>query len=198
MSDTTSITDLPTDPTTGGTIGGNVSMDITENKVVNPSPPVGTTVQNQIALDPSTIKQLISGLQEAGSGATDLRSRDIPVSTTDITQDPQVKPNYIDPAPDNDYIKEYEDKDDIINKYANKQNMIDNAELFYDEIQTPLLITILFFLFQLPVVKKMFYSFFPILYSANGNMNLNGYLFISILFGVVYHILYKFTNYLHN
>ena len=98
MGDTTSITDLPTDPTIGGTIGGNVSMDITENNVINPSPPVGTTPQNQIALDPSTIKQLISGLQEAGTGATALRSGGIPVSTTRLTQDPQVTPNYIDPC----------------------------------------------------------------------------------------------------
>ena len=200
MGDTTSINDLPSG---GINKGPNISMEITDNVVINgksfnqssqPSQPSQPNYPNQVSLDPSTIQQLISGLQQSG-GATMLPSRDIPTNTEGITQDVQVQPNYIADTSRNDYIREYEENDDIITKHKKKEEFDRNLDSLYDEIQGPLLVALLFFLFQLPVVKKSFYSFFPMFYSSDGNLNLNGYLFNSALFGILCHILFRTVNF---
>ena len=73
-SDTTSIMDLPTDPTGGGSIGGNVSLSINEtNKVISGGGNVGGQGQG-VSLDQSTINQIVNGLQQASSaGLTQLQ-----------------------------------------------------------------------------------------------------------------------------
>jgi len=65
----------------------------------------------------------------------------------------------------------------------------------YNEIQTPLLIAVLYFLFQLPFVRKFLFTYIPFLFSIDGNLNMNGYLFTSILFGVVFYSLNKLSWY---
>ncbi len=89
-SDTTSIMDLPTDPTGGGSIGGNVSLSINETNHVIPNVNSGGQSQGQgqgVSLDQSTINQIINGLQQASSaGLTQLQSRDIPRNTEHTTQ----------------------------------------------------------------------------------------------------------------
>ena len=96
MSDinTTSINDLPTDPSGGGSVGGNVSLVINEtagtNNMVQSSQP---TASNSLSLDQSTISQIVNGLQQASlAGATSLPSRDIPLHTEQLTKDAQIQP----------------------------------------------------------------------------------------------------------
>jgi len=97
--DTTSILDLPTDPTGGGTVGGNVSFSINERMPADGNNQSQTS--SGMALDQTTINQLVSGLQHASSsGSTQLQSRDIPRNTDSIVQDPSIQPNYIPPTPD--------------------------------------------------------------------------------------------------
>ena len=192
MSDTTSIMDLPTDPTGGGSIGGNVSL--TANEKIS-STPVQSPPGAGVALDQTTINQIVSGLQQASSsGATQLPSRDIPRNTEGIMQDPQVQPNYIPPQSNNDYITEYEDNEDIIQNYKSNAQYGDSLDQLYEEIQIPLLIAVLYFLFQLPIFKRYLYKFFPSLFSKDGNVNLYGFCFTSALFGFLYYTLAKITT----
>jgi hypothetical protein len=187
MSDTTSILDLPTDPA-GGNIGTNISMMASEKMNANQSGGGASA----LTLDQTTINQIVSGLQQASAtGATQLPSRDIPQVTTSITQDPQIQPNYIPPTQNNDYIKEYEQNQDIINNYNRSSSRGDSLDEIYDELQTPILLAVLFFLFQLPIFRKYLFTYIPILFSKDGNLNLQGYLFMSVLFGVLYYILGK-------
>lgn len=181
MADTTSILDLPTDPTSGG---GNITLIASEKNIPQQ--------QGGLTLDQNTISQIVTGLQQASAtGATQLPSRDIPKETNSITQDAQIQPNYIPQQSNVDYIKDYEDNEDIIRQY-NKNAKYDNSlDELYGEIQTPLLLGVLFFLFQLPIFKKYLYSYFPILFLKDGNMNLNGYLFMSAVFGILYYLLNK-------
>ena len=191
MSDSTSILDLPTDPVGGGNVSNNITMSATESLVQK---------QGQsnagLSLDQSTISQIVSGLQHASiSGATQLPSRDIPMTTTGHSNDPQIQPNYI-PQPQSsvDYIKNYEQTSDMIDEYnkgAHQQNSLDDM---YNEIQTPLLLAVLYFLFQLPFFRKFLFSYFPILFSNDGNFNINGFLFSSVLFGLLFYTLNKVTN----
>ena len=194
-SDTTSIMDLPTDPTGGGSIGGNVSLSINETNQVIPNANVGGQGQG-VSLDQSTINQIVNGLQQASSaGLTQLQSRDIPRNTENIIQDPQIQANYIPPNRETeDYIGDYEDNDEIISKYNRRVEQDSSLDQLYDEIQVPLLICILYFLFQLPIFRRLLFKYFPVLFFRDGNINIYGYLFTSVLFGTLYYFISKVTT----
>ena len=191
MSDTTSILDLPTDPA-GGNNNANVNIQASEMSKQAPT---------SMTLDQMTINQIVSGLQQASStGATQLPSRDIAMTTNNIMQDPHVQPNYIPPPPQMqsqsqmlDYTQANEGPDDIVDNYNSNKKYSESLDDMYSEIQTPLLIAALYFLFQLPFFRKYLLSYFPILFSMDGNLNINGYLFMSALFGILFYLLNKIT-----
>jgi hypothetical protein len=194
MSDSTSILDLPTDPFGGGSISNNISLSASE---INDPSQSQSQSQSAFSLDQTTINQIVNGLQQATlSGATQLPSRDIPMTTTGHSNDPQIQPNYVPPPPPqhNDYIKDYEQTNDMINNYNSnlkRQNSLDDT---YNEIQTPLLLAVLYFLFQLPFFRKFLFTYLPVLFSNDGNLNINGFLFTSILFGLLFYVLNKLSN----
>jgi hypothetical protein len=194
MSDSTSILDLPTDPVGGGNVSNNISMTATENVVVSQKQPANQTING--SLDEATISQIVSGLQNASrSGATQLPSRDISMSTIGISNDPHVQPNYVPPPQENtDYIRNYEQTSDMINDYNKNARDSNSLDDMYNEIQVPLLLAVMYFLFQLPFFRKMLFGYFPVLFSTDGNMNINGFLFTSALFGLLYYLLNKITN----
>ena len=179
---TTNINDLPTDPTGGGSISGNVSLVASEATQNHPS--------SEISLDQSTISQIVNGLQQASAtGVTGLPSRDIPRSTEGLTHDPQIQPNYVPSPPMNkrDFIHE-DMEQDFDYKDENTRNTLDS---FYDEFQTPLLLGVIYFIFQLPVFKKNLFKYIPILCNNDGNYNINGLVFVSGLFGLLYYSVSK-------
>jgi hypothetical protein len=183
----TSIHELPTDPTGGGSVGGNISFSANE-----PQQQQQEQISSSVALDQTTINQIVNGLQQASStGATQLQSRDISRSTETITHDAQIQPNYIPPQTNEDYINDYENNADIIENYNKQAKYGDSLDQLYDEIQIPLLISVLYFLFQLPIFKRYLYKFFPVLFSKDVNINIYGYIFTSILFGLLYYSLSK-------
>ena len=193
MSDSTNILDLPTDPVGGGNISNNISLNASENVVVQRQ---GPTDAQGLTLDQSTISQIVTGLQQATiTGATQLPSRDIPMTTSGHSTDPQIQPNYVPPPQNNiDYIKNYEQTGDMINDYNKNQNRHNSLDEMYNEIQTPLLLAVLYFLFQLPFFRKFLFRYLPVLFSNDGNFNINGFLFTSILFGLLFYLLNKITN----
>jgi len=190
MSDTTSIHDLPADPVNGGS--GNISFSVNEMNS-HSIDPRETQISNVApTLDQNTINQIVNGLQQAtSSGTTQLQSRDIPMNTQGYTQDHQIQPNYIPTTSNVDYIKEDEDNYDIINNYNKRMENSNNLDQLYDELQIPLLISVLFFLFQLPVFKNLLFNYFPVLFFKDGNINIYGYVFKSLLFGLIYYFLSK-------
>jgi hypothetical protein len=194
---TTSIHDLPTDPAGGGSIGGNISLMANEtNYKIAPGQGQQMPGQGQgqqggqgMSLDQSTISQIVNGLQQASiAGATSLPSRDIPQSTQQLVNDPGIQANYVPPPPpsQSDYIK---DED---TNYTYKEETINGSlDAVYDEIQAPLLLAVLYFIFQLPVMRKLIFKYIPFLCSNDGNYNFNGLVFTSGLFGFLYYSLTK-------
>jgi hypothetical protein len=122
-------------------------------------------------------------LQKASqSGVTTLPSRDIPMNTNTIVQDEQIKPNYV-PENNNDYIND----NIMINDNTNNDNYnINKLDEFYNNLQTPILLSVLYFIFQLPIFQKYLIKYLPNLFSKDGNKNIYGYVFYSILFGITY------------
>ena len=191
MSDSTSILDLPTDPVGGGNVTNNISMNASENIQIPQQQQGGG-----FSLDQTTISQIVNGLQQASiSGATQLSSRDIPMNTSGHNIDPNIQPNYVPAPPQNmDYIKDYEQTSDMINNYNNNTQRQNSLDDMYNDIQTPLLFAVLYFLFQLPFFRKFLFGYFPVLFSNDGNLNINGFLFTSALFGLMFYTLNKVTN----
>ena len=189
---TTSINDLPTDPAGGGSIGGNVNLVINETNGQQMGQQMGqqsATNNSQLSLDQITISQIVNGLQQASlAGATSLPSRDIPLHTEQLTNDMQVQPNYIPQPVSRDYIND--ERDDLNTYYASEktQNSLDSL---YDELQAPLLLAILYFLFQLPFFKKNLFKYLPFFCHSDGNYNFNGLIFTCALFGFIYYLLSK-------
>jgi hypothetical protein len=190
MSDTTNIMDLPIDPAGGGNVSNNISMSAQES--VNTILPQHATADNT-SLDQTTISQLVNGLQQATtSGVTQLPSRDISQITTGITQDPNIQPNYIPHQnKSHDYIQNYEENEDIIDNYNRKYKNNNSLDEMYNEIQVPLLLFVLYFLFQLPIFRKTLFNYLPFLFSKDGNYNIKGFLFSSLLYGFVFYIINK-------
>ena len=203
MSGTTNIFELPVDPAGGGGSGGgpvqNMSLNANEVRPMQQQQP--TSQQPANALDQNTINHIVSGIQQASSsGATQLPSRDMPNSTNHILQDVQVQANYVPPPPPqhSDYIQQYEENNDIVDEYYEKQKRNASLDSMYDELQTPLLLAVLFFLFQLPFFKKYLFAYMPMIFLNDGNYNIYGFVFMSALFAFVYYLLGKIMTNLNN
>ena len=145
--------------------------------------------ENRVIVDQENIHELVSGLQKVSkTGITQLHSRDISMTTDKNVQDLESLPSYI--PPDRQQSQQYHlDKE---NDYENDptDNQINKMKTFYDELQMPLFIAVLYFVFQLPAYKKYVLYFIPLL-SADGNFNLYGYIFNSLFFALFYCVLSK-------
>lgn len=141
--------------------------------------------------------QLTSVLKDANlSGATVLPSRDIPQQTLQMQQDYQTKPDYVPDAKNNDYIGDILNKEKIILEQKKEQNKSDNFDYIYQNIQLPVLVGIIYFLFQLPFIRKNMLTFLPNLFNKDGIPKLSGYIFNSVMFALLYGLLVKGINYL--
>ena len=141
--------------------------------------------------------ELTSVLKEAAAvGATVLPSRDIPQTTLPTQQDQSVKPNYVPKDDEKDYIGNIIDREKIIQENQRKQNQSDNMDYIYTQLQIPLIVGILYFLFQLPIIRKRMFAFLPSLFYKDGNPNLSGYVFNSVIFALFYALLLKGLHYL--
>jgi hypothetical protein len=146
------------------------------------------------------MNEIVTGVQQASaSGATDLPSRDIPNSSVHFA-DPEVQANFV-PPPNNDnrdYIQTHGNDDEILAKRYQRHNSKDSLEVLYDEFQIPIIIGLLYFLFQLPVFKSKLLSLLPALHNNDGNPNLSGFIVSSLFFSVMYYVISKLIVQLQN
>ncbi len=177
------------------------------------TPPIDTTDGPKLSMDASEIQrmrnedpaiqqkqmnQFITGLQQAtASGLTSLPIRDIPTNQEHLARDMQMKPNYVPQAPAGmgDYISEHRSNEDMIKEYSRRQQKDDRLDELYNQLQVPILLAVLYFIFQLPVVRKNVFKFLPSLFNSDGNPNLYGYVANSLMFGGLYFGLTKGLNY---
>ena len=139
--------------------------------------------------------ELNSVLKEASeAGATVLPSRDIPQSSLSIQSDKATIQNQV-PINNNDYIGNIIDRERMIKENNKKENAKDNMDYIFESLQIPLLLSIMYFIFQLPAVRKNLLTFLPALFNKDGNPNLYGYLFNSIIFGLSYFGIQNALNY---
>ena len=199
MSNSTNINDLPV-------AKENIQMTINEPTQMQqqqppplqqqPPPQISESQQN-VSLDPNTINQIVNELHQATlSGSTKLASRDIPIDTLPIQQDVETSPNFVPEVSEErkNYIPDEDDLETIVKKQNIKTNHQNNIENMYNELQTPILLGVLYFLFQLPIFKKLLYQTFPSLFMNDGNLSINGYIFYSALFSIVFYFLNRLVG----
>lgn len=149
--------------------------------------------QNQ---DQQNYNEMISSLQKATlSGQTNLPDRNIPTTTTNLTTDENIQQEHI-PKPSVQFdIENNMTSEDILDhnkKLEKKTSIIEN---YYQEFHEPILIAVLYFLFQLPIFQKYLYKIIPSLFKSDGNPNVLGYLINSIVFGISFYFIIKGLNY---
>ena len=131
-----------------------------------------------------------------------LPSRDIPMDQTAYQQDIEITPNFIPkPKLTGDYIKQYEEiNEEKLQKHEQNVKRTNKLDDTFTDMQIPILISILFFVFQMPIVNTILYKNFTFLsiYNTDGNINFYGIFFKSILFGSIFYVLHKAINFLTN
>ena len=86
--------------------------------------------------------------------------------------------------------------DSTLENRVRVKNIRDNKKYILEEIQIPLLVSLLFVIFQMPVSKQFFKKNFKFLYNNENNYTLKGYIFMSVIFGAAYYIGIKLLDYL--
>ena len=186
-SGSTNIDDLPTGDKP------NVTLETQEQPVqsanVQPTPA-------QAALSNEDINKIISGIQTASQqNLTSLPSRDIPMNTINEATDKQVQPNFV-PENKTDYIQQHDTAQTIYEKQLAKERTKVKQDELYDELQTPIMIAILFLLSQLPIVNKTLFRYIPSLFVKDGTPSFGGHLVKSLTFGATYFLVMKLINYM--
>uniref|UniRef100_A0A6C0KS03 Uncharacterized protein n=1 Tax=viral metagenome TaxID=1070528 RepID=A0A6C0KS03_9ZZZZ len=165
----------------------------------------GSTMNNPITMEnsnqsqaPPNYNELISQLQKAAAyGTTALPSRDIPMEPLKVANDVQSQPNYIPPPQfQEDYIKNSITPQNLVDTNSKQIKNSAYYEKLYGELQLPVIIALLFFLFQLPLVKQYNKKLLPFLFKSDGNPNLYGYIANSVLFASMIYVLLKLVAYL--
>lgn len=142
------------------------------------------------------MKQVISDVNNVSkNGGLQLPDRDIPREQNPVISDKQSTVDYIPDEPE-DYIKNYQTAEQMNQVHEQKEKKEDQLDYIYDELQTPLLISVLYFVMQLPAVHKLILKNIPRLFKNDGNLNVQGYLFNSILFGSIYYLITKGLKYI--
>ena len=174
---TTSIDDLPTN-------GGQENATVMANKITD------------IASDKHLVEnELIAGIQKAASsGMTTLPSRDIPMDQNVIHADEQIKANYVPSSLEGDYITKHQTSEEIIRQNAKKQHDKDKWDDIYNEMSMPAMIAVLYFMYQLPVVRKLFITTLPMCYGKSGDINLAGRLVNCAMFGGIIYLSGKIVS----
>lgn len=193
MNDTTSIDDLPGVASGGnGGGGGGIVQNALKPEIPHQtySPMVVSQQQSQQsqATPDMNVNEFVSGLQRAtASGMTALPIRDVPRNTESVVSDEQTMPNYVPKAP-HDYIREHhENTQSFLEHHERSTNRGESIDIVYETLQVPILLAILYFTFQLPVMRKYLLMYLPSIFNKDGNHNLSGLLFISILFSCTYY-----------
>lgn len=194
MDSTTRIDDLPENitmrvqPEQSGQVPTYAPMNIHPN-------PYGNSIQpNVMPLPESKVR-----FQEENPQMR-LPSRDIPMDQTIYQHDEEIQPNYIPRAKlTRDYVRDYEEvTHDNIKRHENRKDKTSMLDKIFSDLQTPVLVALIFFIFQMPMMNTMFYRNFSFLslYNTDGNVNFYGIALKSAVFGSVFYGIQNTMQYL--
>jgi hypothetical protein len=194
MSDTTSIDDLPLSSQTPSGNGNHGAPLIY-------SPNIGIE-QGPAHVPGNVMNEVMQGVQRASAnGMTMIPTRDIPMNPNSFTHDDQARPNYV-PHPKSvhfsndgdDYIKDHTSMESIVRANARQSNQLDTLEAIYYDIQMPVLVGVMYFIFQMPIFRAQLLHFFPSLFGEDGNFKMIGLTATSAMFAGILFVIMKLLN----
>jgi hypothetical protein len=205
MSDTTSIDDLPLSSQNpgsaygggGGGGGGGAPLIYSPNVGGDPMSSHGPT-----QVPGNIMNEVMQGVQRASAnGMTMIPTRDIPMNPNAFTHDDQARPNYVPQPPHDgsgsgsgDYIKEHTSMESIVRANARQSNQLDTIEAIYYDLQMPILLGVLYFIFQMPVFRAQLLHFLPSLFGEDGNFKIVGLAATSAMFAGTFFVIMKIFN----
>lgn len=200
MTDTTRISDLPENIKMQTTEQSTTysHMNVHPNPYGNSQPGGGPMMDDNRDMQPQFIPNQQQQNMMIPEQPHTLPSRDIPMDTTQFSNDRAVTPNYMPKVESNDFIGNYEQDFKRYENYERKKHQESIVDSFLSEFQLTLMICSLFFFFQLPVIHTFivkYFSFLNICYD-DGNVNFNGMCVKTLLFGSCFYFFQKFTDYL--
>ena len=199
----TELSKLPSDPSVpsqGGSMApppqvlNNIKMETTAYKndldKMPSVPPIADTKQ---------MNSMVTEIQNAAKQGLTRLSEDIPQQTAQVLNDPQTIPNAI---PDEvatttpiDYIKNTATQQEVQNEINKQKNRHTTVETILEEMKFPLLIALLYYVFQTKCIKKMMTQQFPSLLNNMGGYSTNGQFIVSTLFAIAVYSIFKLANY---
>lgn len=127
-----------------------------------------------------------------------LPSRDIPMNITDYTQDEEVQANYIPkPTEPTDYIRDYEEAESKKwKKHEEEKYRKESAENLVTQFQTPVIIALMYFIFQMPLLNRLLFKYGSVLpfFREDGNLNLGGMCVKSVAFAAIYFLMERIVQ----
>lgn len=184
-------------------VGGGPPAPQNGQGAVQPQQPQaqGQPQMQQSQPQPQMSKEMMSQFNGELKNASDknltqLPTRDVPMNPLLHVQDNESKPNFVPEQKGQDYIKEFNNIENTIKQNNADSNNNEYMDNIYEEIQTPLLIFILFFIFQLPSVSKEFNRQFPILLSNDSSLTLKGFIVKSFIVALLYFLINKGISHL--
>jgi hypothetical protein len=202
MSDTTSIDDLPlSSQTPGSAYGGGGGAPLIYSPMIDgqSNGHQQHQQQHQQQIPNNVMNEVMQGVQRASAnGMTMIPTRDIPMNPNAFTHDDQARPNYV-PQPGGggdptDYIKDYASMESIVRANARQSKQIDTIEAIYYDLQMPILIGVLYFIFQMPVFRAQLLHFLPSLFGEDGNFKIIGLTATSAMFAGTFFVIMKIFN----
>lgn len=182
---TTNLVDLPTENINSNNDPIQLQTSEISNNVVIPNPSQELKIQRDA--DTNNLNEFVTGIQQASStGSLELPSRDIPQDQTIITQDKNIKPNYIPETNVSNYIDASKTKEEIIRNEASREQSIINTDMLFKQYKIPIILTILYFAFQTPTINMLLNKYMPSLFLNEGNMSIMGNIVMSLLYASAY------------
>ena len=135
---------------------------------------------------PNELNNIIAGLQKAASnGATELPTRDRPMQTNQVMMDQNIKPDFEQPSVD--YIQNYNTQQAQLQQLQQDTQRTLNLSYLIDELQLPIIVGLLFYIFQMPFTSSLLQKYLTFMFKKDGHYNQVGYISISVLFGAIYY-----------
>lgn len=137
---------------------------------------------------PNELNNIIAGLQKAASnGATELPTRDRPMQTTQVMMDQNIKSDYVPEQPSTDYIKNYDTQQAQLQQIQQNTQRTFNLSYLIDEIQVPIIVSLLYYIFQMPFINSFLQKNLTFMFKTDGHYNQLGYISISVIFGSIFY-----------
>ena len=208
MSDTTSIDDLPLSSQSPGSGygGGGAPLSYSPNIGNGGGGGVNDLMMTTAhgGIPGNVMNEVFQGVQRASAnGMTMIPTRDIPMNPNSFTHDDQARPNYVpqksvrfqEDYDDNgmsggdDYIKDHTSMENIVRANARQSNQLDTLEAIYYDLQMPVLVGVLYFIFQMPVFRAQLLRFLPSLFAEDGNFKITGLTATSVMFAGTFFVI---------